>query len=293
MPDPFARLLQRLIESGQVPRSQLSARSLKELRSLFDTGVLTQARSGGGLVIRVNDFKTLATFYQQRYPSAEQVFNGPPRANAVVSLRSAKRVGRSNQEPILVRAVHPAACIRDNVQCDLLATTQLSGAACLILEAGRFWSMTAEVAVVENLECFLHFEAMGVAADVVLYAAGRLSELALGWLGSPEMSGCCFIHCGDYDPVGVDEFLRLKRVVEARARLHIPANLRQLVTTYGRPELLRDSEAILKRLRNSGEPDVQRVVQIMDESGLGLEQEALLLQTKRLSEVKLKDGECL
>lgn len=139
------------------------------------------------------------------------------------------------------------------------------------------WALTASIAIVENLECFLHFEKMTVAADVALYASGRMSELALQWLGSPELSQCRFIHCGDYDSVGLDEFLRLKKVVGDRARLHIPANLRDLVATYGRPELLCDSEAVLKRLRGSADPDVYKVVKTLDETGCGLEQEVLLI----------------
>jgi len=118
---------------------------------------------------------------------------------------------------------------------------------------------------------------MGVPATVALYACGRLSDLALQWLGSPELSQCLFTHCGDYDPVGLDEFLRLKKVVGDRVRLHIPANLCDLAGTYGRPELLRDSAAVLRRLRGSSDSSVRRVVQILDETGCGLEQEALLL----------------
>jgi hypothetical protein len=118
---------------------------------------------------------------------------------------------------------------------------------------------------------------MGVAAGVAVYASGRLSDLALQWLGSPELSQCRFIHCGDYDPVGLDEFLRLKKVVGDRARLHIPANLCALIATYGRPELLGDSQGVLKRLRGSADPDVRKVVEILNETGCGLEQEALLI----------------
>jgi hypothetical protein len=279
MPDAFARLLRRMMGEGSAPRSQLSARSLKDLQSLFDSGALRQARSGGGLVVEVKDPETLATFYRKRYPSDGKVIDGPPRARAVGMLRNAKRVGRTNMEPVLVRALNPVVCSRSGVHCDLQAATNQTGAACLILESGRFWSLTASIAIVENLECFLHFEKMTVAADVALYASGRLSELVLQWLGSPELSRCQFIHCGDYDPVGLDEFLRLKATVGDRARLHVPANLRDLVAKYGRPDLLRDSEAVLRRLRAVTDPDVRSVVASLDEAGCGVEQEALLLTT--------------
>jgi hypothetical protein len=277
MPDAFARLLQRLAQEGRAPRSQFSARSLRDLQSLFDSGALCQARSGGGLVVEVRDAETLTAFYRKRYPSEGKAIGGPPRARAVGMLRNAKRVGRTNMEPVLVRAMGPAVCTREGVECDLRAATVQTGAACLLLEEGRFWTLTADLAIVENLECFLHFEKMEVNASVALYASGRLSDLALKWLGSPELSQCCFIHCGDYDPVGLDEFLRVKKVVAARTRLHVPDNLPTLIATYGRPELLRDSEAVLRRLRGVTDPDVVRVVRMLDETGCGLEQEALLL----------------
>ena len=277
MPDAFARLLQRLAREGRAPRSQFSARSLRDLQSLFDSGALRQARSGGGLVVEVRDPETLATFYRKRYPSQGKVVAGPPRARAVGMLRNAKRVGRTDMEPVLVRAMEHVVCSRDGVQCELRAVTVQTGAVCLLLEAGRFWTLSADIAIVENLECFLHFEKMAVSATVALYASGRLSDLALQWLGSPELSQCRFIHCGDYDPVGLDEFLRLQKVVGDRARLHIPVNLRDLATTYGRPELLSDSEAVLTRLRRATDADVLKVVRMLNETGCGLEQEALLL----------------
>lgn len=277
MPDAFARLLQRLAQEGRAPRSQFSARSLRDLQSLFDSGAICQARSGGGLVVEVKDAATLTAFYRKRYPSGDEAVAGPPRARAVGMLRNAKRVGRTNIEPVLVRAMGPAVCTRDGVPCDLRAVTVQTGAACLILETGRFWTLAGHVAIVENLECFLHFEKMGVSADVALYASGRLSELVLRWLGSPELSQCRFIHCGDYDPVGLDEFLRLKTVVGDRAKLHIPENLKDLIATYGRPELIRDSASLLRRLRAAADPDVVAVVRMLDETGCGLEQEVLLL----------------
>jgi hypothetical protein len=277
MPDAFARLLQRMMAEGSVPRSQLSDRSLKDLRSLFDGGALNQVRSGGGLVVEVKNPETLAAFYRQRYPSDGKDVTGPPRARAVGMLRNAKRVGRTNMEPVLVRAINQLVCTRNETMVNLFEVTRQTGSACLILDQGRFWTMQATIAIVENLECFLHFERMGVAADLAVYSAGRLSELALQWLNSPEMSDCRFVHCGDFDPVGLDEFLRLKKAVGDRARLHIPPNLSNLVSKYGRSELLIDSEAILRRLRASVDPDVCEVIEILDETCCGLEQEALLM----------------
>lgn len=277
MPDAFARLLRRLLEEGSIPFSQVSARTMKEFQSLIDAEALIKSRSGGGLVLEVRSPQTVEAFYQRRYPSDSSLVAGPPRAQAVGMLRNAKRVGRTGQEPVLLRAMNPIPCSREGVEIDLHTATAQGGAACLILEPGRFWTLDAHVAVVENLECFLHFEQMGIAADVALYAAGRLSDLKLSWIASPELSRCRFTHCGDYDPVGLDECLRVKAVVGDRARLHTPGNLTSLISKYGRPELLRDSKAVLGRLRQTHDAEVQAVLKTLDKTCCGLEQEVLLL----------------
>ncbi len=43
------------------------------------------------------------------------------------------------------------------------------------------------------------------------------------------------------------------------------------------PVLLRDSAAILVRLRQSEIPEIRETVRLMDEAGCGLEQEVLLI----------------
>jgi len=277
MPDAFARLIRKLQSEGRVARSLFSDRSIKALRSLFDAGVLARERSGGGMVVVLKKPEALQAFYLNRYPDAGNVLSDSPRAFAVGTFRNAKRTRRTDMEPALLRAMRPVECIREGREYDLLGTTRLAGAACLILKRGRFWSLAGRLAIVENLECFLHFEKMSIHADVVLYAAGRLSDLALQWLASESLSECGFVHCGDYDPVGLDEFLRLKRAVGERADMHIPDNLKELVTKYGRPELLAVSTAVLKRIRATSDPSVRQVVSILDDTGCGLEQEVLLM----------------
>jgi hypothetical protein len=85
------------------------------------------------------------------------------------------------------------------------------------------------------------------------------------------------LHFGDYDPVGLDEYLRLREACPGRAELYLPQGLERLFARYSKPGLLRGTEAVLRRLRDCGLPEVRRVVDLMDRHGAGLEQEALLL----------------
>ncbi len=61
--------------------------------------------------------------------------------------------------------------------------------------------------------------------------------------------------------------------------LYVPANIRELVRRYGKPELLQNSSAIFSGLRSAQDEDVARVFQCLEEFGLGLEQEVLWANT--------------
>lgn len=85
------------------------------------------------------------------------------------------------------------------------------------------------------------------------------------------------IHCGDYDPVGLDEYLRLKTACPESAGLYLPANLEDLLFRYGKRELLLGSSGvILVWLRKTEDQEVRRIVELMDQYSVGLEQEVLL-----------------
>lgn len=276
MSDPFYRLLCELLEAGEAPASRFSTRSWKALDSLVDARVLGKRKSGGGLIVEVLDPAVLERFIRARFPLGDEEVAATPRAKAVLRLRNAKRATRTDREPILVRAFRELPCQRDGQRLDMTHLTQLTGAVCLVLGDGAVWEMTGSLAVVENLECFLHFEDMGVDADAALYASGRFSGRVLEWLASDSMSGCRLIHCGDYDPVGLCNYLRLKARAPERTGLFVPEGLEGKLKKFGRNELVHSSPAILSRLRSSEDPDVKRVVAMMDSTGLGLEQEALL-----------------
>jgi len=57
------------------------------------------------------------------------------------------------------------------------------------------------------------------------------------------------------------------------------AGLEDLLRRYGKKKMLADSAAILARLRQTADPQVRQVVTLLDRWGVGLEQEALLLQS--------------
>ncbi len=283
MTDGVRRVLSLLLDGQAVPCSGVSRRAEAQLRPLLDAGAIRRSRRGRGLVFEVGDMEAIVAVRSQWFPhgdgelAPEEGGSAPPRSQAVARHRDAKRARRSTAEPVLLRAVAPFSASREGELVDLYALTVQTGAACLLIDDQPTWSFTGPVAIVENLEVFLYFERLATRAPVALYAGGRLSERVLSWLASGDMAAARFVHCGDYDPVGMDEYLRLRHRLSDRVTLYVPDSIERLFTRYAKRSLVQDSTAILDRLRGSSLPEVRRIVALMDESGCGLEQEALFL----------------
>ncbi len=276
--DALAAKLLLLVAQGSLASSRLTNRDRSRLQSLFDTGVLVVERSGAGKKVMVHNRDALDAFVLRYYPSgllgsSESL---PPRSRAVSEFRDSKRARETGPLVVLLRGFDNCKLCAGSEVLDIAQWTELAGVAALCLD-GRQWEYAGTLAVVENLEVFLHFEKLKTDAQLAIYAQGRLSGRILNWLCSAAMNQSWIIHCGDYDPVGLDEYLRLKAACPGRTKLYLPANLAELLSRYGKRDLLLGSNAaILARLRKTEDQGVSRIVQLIDRYGVGLEQEILL-----------------
>jgi len=248
------------------------------LRSLFDAGVLQEVREGAGRRVLVRDRASVEAFARTRFPDWDGApVEAPARARSIAGYRDAKQARVAEAEVVLLRGHADDVVDVGGTPLPVGTLTRRFGVASVVLRAEAQPRVQGRLAVVENLEAFLHYERLGVAADLALYAGGRLSARILRWLGSDALRDAAAVHCGDYDPVGLDEYLRLRVACGDRARLFVPDGMGDLLRRYGKAALLTDQAAVLRRLRAAADPDVQAVVALLDRYGCGLEQEALLL----------------
>lgn len=278
--DPLAERLALLLAHGRLPGSRFGSGHRRALGPLFDAGVLEERRVGGGRRVEVRDRPALEAFARTLYPAGLEGLSGEgsaPRSRAVAELRDAKRAAGTDAEAVFLRGFGGAELRKPGETLRVGQWTRAAGVAALRVAEKCPWSFVGELAIVENAEVFLHLEALPLSADLALYAGGRLSRRVLAWLASPPMAGARYLHLGDYDPVGLDEYLRLAQACPGRTRLFVPDGFEHLLAAWGKPALLASSSAVLARLRRAADPDVCRVVELLDRHGAGLEQEALLL----------------
>lgn len=254
------------------------SRSQREaLRPLFDAGMLEERRAGAGTRVAVVDAEAVRAFADRHFPDGLDVELAPDasRAEAVRGRRDAK-LGTGSTEALLMRAVAPAVVELGDHSLDVHAATQAFGVAAVRLAPGVWPRFDGRLALVENDDVFWHFEETGLPAEVACLMRGRISNRVLDWLSSEAASGCTVLHCGDYDPVGVDEYRRLVEAPIPRVVYACPSDVAALIERHGKRALVRDSAGLLPRLRRSDDPVIRRMVDLFDRFGAGVEQEILI-----------------
>lgn len=204
----------------------------------------------------------------------------PDRATAVTLLANAKAIGKGLAQGVLVRATKPGVVISSVDGRSVIPVSEQTAQAggCLVqLSSEREWGFSGTIAVVENTDPFWRHHLVLPNVDLAILSGGNMSTRLLKWLASPAMDQCQFLHWGDYDPVGVFQYLRLAKDCPGRTAAYAPENLEILLPKYGKQQLVTEQVSYLGRIRaQQADPYVRRMVDLFDKHRRGLEQEIYL-----------------
>ncbi len=278
-PDGTAVTLVILRDSGSIALSKVSRSSLAALKPLLEAGVVTRKARGRGGILQVEERDHLLKFIDSLYPTGMDVLHreGSSRSGAVLLHRNSKKHSSRSSIPVLLRGFKGVHLTFQGSTLDVSEQTRFFGCAAFTLDGTAAYPVySGRIATVENLEFFTEFHRISREKVLVVYTAGRASEMLLDWLSSPQLKNTTVIHYGDYDPVGLAEYLRIKNKRTDRTELYLPGNLEELVAKYGREELLAKSRKLMPGLRGSSDEAVRRVVSVLNSTGRALEQELLL-----------------
>jgi hypothetical protein len=275
--------LANLLAAGALPKTACSAVLLQTLQPLIQAGVVVEERSGGGRRLAVRDAAALRQFMRRHFPNTPMGEDDTSRMAGVVRFRDSKTFASDTPEILSVRAW---------VEDALLKAGKPAGAAGASSEHGVFafllndhYSLRGPCALVENPAVFTQFERLRLPVGlVILSGRGSASGRLLEWLGANDAPGFSLLHLPDYDPVGMDEFRRLRARLGDRVHLHVPDDLAERFARFSNRGILRkaNNQALLANLRKSKLAEVARVVALIDSNNACLEQEALLLPAEPL-----------
>ena len=281
-PEEQIRLkLSELIATGALPLSVCSNAFLKALRPALDSGVVAEERSGAGRRFVVRNPEALCLFFAGRYPNAEVFAAAPSRLIGVAQFRDSKVLANDAAEVVCVRGWKNGTLRRDGVAIDVVRATQEHGVFAFSLTTKCSYSLGGSCALVENPVVFALLERLSLPIEIGILGRGRISTRLLDWLATITSENFKLLHLPDYDPVGLNEFGRLRARLGQRVTLHLPTDLANQFARFSNRGLLEgaNSQSLLRYLRQSPEPQIRAVLQLIDKHNAGLEQEALLLDS--------------
>lgn len=294
----FLRRLRDAAASG-LRRSSIP-KSCGELIESLQTCAAVEFRpalAGRGITLHIKSEQSFQRFLAARLPQGLDVDLAaiPDRASAVFLLADAKAVRRGIGQGIFVRATKPDIEIQSmdgELSISVSDLTSTAGGIGIQLCAQKVWTFAGSVAVVENADAFWQHERVLPDVDMAILGNGNMSSRLLEWLASPAMSNCHIVHWGDYDPVGICQYIRLTDACIGRVESFAPAEVDQLLPRYGKRRLVTHQTTFLDRLRRrESDPYVKRMLALFDVHRRGLEQEVLLVTASDL-EPSSRSNQC-
>lgn len=283
--------LGRLFAEQRLSLSQLSNRGRKQLRALFDGGVLSIESVGRGQVVLVRKPDGLVAWLRQNFPAFESQWLAEKttgRAHSIALRRSSKATGSGAGAGVLHLRAFAAqggvVTLNSTVFPVSELTTRHGVAACLI-EAKSTLGIEGRTALVENLECFLRVEVILPKIAVAMNSAGRISDQLISCLARSSIAPAPLLHLPDYDPVGLSDYLRLRSALGERVVLFVPNDIERRFSALGDRKLISEkprNRALLEQLATKTWPcrESENIFRLIKETGTGLEQESLLLRSE-------------
>ncbi|WP_349608997.1 hypothetical protein [Cupriavidus sp. DF5525] len=278
--DALARILHELLSGEAVPASRLSTSLTRALLPLTDIGAVRMETRGRGKALTCLKPDLVKVFADNRYPSGLYLTSTAlgSRTAALAQFRDSKADGGLDFELVHIRVFDDAALTLDGLPVDACRQTQILGCVSVVLGMIPTPRLAGRIALAEGPEVFMRFDWRSLGVGVVVYYRGRASERLLRWAGDAEVAD--ILHCGDYDPVGLDEYLRARARLGDRVIPYVPDNLEALFDRFSKPELLQDQAGLVRRLQQSQDPYVQRMLRLIQGIGGGMENEALLVDNR-------------
>lgn len=237
-----------------IPKTVLSSPHFKGLVSSL---ILEKTRSGRGFRYKVNKVNEFESFFKTHFPEDIEVKD---KSDNVRKFRNSK-VQKTVSTPIFMLRGFETIKVNNN-EVDLEEYTnkfQLFACNADQIEA-------KQICIVENLDTFLVAEKLLGKNFVFLHKYGRIGKGSLSCLVTNQL--LVFV---DYDFNGLEEFLRIKEVVEF-AQLYIPENYDELFQKYSQ-SLKGNKAEMTNRIKQSSDSNIIKIRESIIRNNRFLEQQ--------------------
>lgn len=229
-------------------------------QGLVAAKIIREPKRGVGFIdiLKQDDYDD---FYNKTYPHADIEIK--TEIDNQKKFRNTKATAIKKDRAIFIRGFQNI--IINDVQEDLLKITKKHN-----IFSAIFHNLKAKkICFVENFQPFLMAEKLLGKEYVYIHFYGRLPKKEI--LGKIQCEQ--YLHFGDYDFTGLEEYLRAKEVFN-NCELYMPSNFDCLFDKFSKPRKNKDKKTI--KIKESNDVNVIKIVNKMESKNLFLEQQILL-----------------
>lgn len=255
----------RLKLNGRVPsRLPKTISSSSEFHTLLGAKIIKKIPSGRGHFYKVVKQDKFDGFYKRKFPRDD--IEVVTELDNQLKYRDTKATVLKKDRVIFIRGFQDI--IINSIEINLKRTTQDFN-----IFSSVFKTLKAKkICFVENLQPFLEVEKILGEEYTYIHFYGRLPRKEV--LENIECEE--YLHFGDYDFVGLNEFLKAKEVFD-NCRIYIPDNYDELYKDFSRHRKKKDT--LYKNVKNSKISDVVRIREQVINSNRFLEQQIVMRET--------------
>lgn len=270
----LARFYQELLDSSFVTYSSLNSSSKAEADRLQMLGAVIKRPRGRGFRIEVENELLIQSESSRIFPSGLEAALTPieTRHQSVIALKDAK-ANNVHYPTVDFRILDPervtclgSKIIQDGVNWSVVFSVSILESSLSDLH------ISGDLVLIENQEVFLFANPSFPDASALMWYSGRLKKERLEWIQNNVES---VLHCPDFDPVGLQEYLLYKEVLGDKLQMHIPDGLDDSFK-FAKPSLFDDNKKFMPSILESPfhDEDSLRILYLIQKHHAGLEQES-------------------
>ena len=262
---PLERWLNKLIENGSLPESSIPKSAITGVNNLIDLEYIQKMPVKNGIKFVLIDEDSLVNWMARiiKNIDSNQTHN---RAYAASKFRTAKK-STKNYPKVEIRFLKR----NTNVPLQFKELQDRIGSVNYYLTKKESW-LIGKLVLIENIESFLSCDDYFPNCDIAVYYSGNISDSLINCLYD---SKCTIVFFPDYDPVGMNNYCKIKDRLGDRVELFVPQNISELFesSSYRIIDKNKNREILASLNRRSLPDEVIPIIQLIQKHHAGAEQE--------------------
>ena len=267
------KILKKILDDGYITGSKIPKSVQSSVDQLVAINALELNILKRGSRYSMGNEEIFRAEISVRYPEGlESVINFDSESSRYLGVKSQKdaKLSRKRYATVQVFVMNPALVIVDDQSVPKgIERFSLS----VLVDSLSDWHVSGNVILVENQEPFLRSPLLFGGATMIICYNGRVNLKVSEWLCKSKVKVTI---CPDYDPVGLDEYWKLKSMLKDNLEIFLPDSITEDFK-YSTIDLLnkKKNREVLQRLANIQSLDEpgQKILSLIQKWNSGLMQE--------------------